>query len=221
MTRVVYLTGGTGYVGAPLLFRLLSRGHKVKALARPGSERKLPPACEIVTGDALSAYTFVASVPFRSTFVHMVGTPHPAPWKGRQFRAVDLVALRASVKAAITAGVEHFVYVSVAHPAPMMKSYIEVRMECEAEIARAGLIATIVRPWYVLGPGHWWPVALKPVYSLMESVPSTREGARRLGLVTLDQMADAMLWAVENPAESTRVLDVPEIRRVSERVGLP
>ena len=143
----------------------------------------------------------------------MVGTPHPAPWKGPQFRAVDLPALKASVAAAREAGVEHFVYVSVAHPAPIMQAYIDVRMECEAEIARAGLIATILRPWYVLGPGHWWPLALKPFYALLETVPATREDAVRLGLVTLDQMTDAMLWAIENPPIATRIMDVPAIRQ--------
>jgi uncharacterized protein YbjT (DUF2867 family) len=143
----------------------------------------------------------------------MVGTPHPAPWKGREFRSIDLVALKASVAAARAAGVEHFVYVSVAHPAPVMNAYIDVRMECEAEIASAGLVATILRPWYVLGPGHQWPVVLKPIYSMMESIPWTREGALRLGLVTLDQMTDSMLWAIENPPQETRILDVPEIRR--------
>ncbi len=146
MTRAVYISGGTGYVGASLLSKLLARAHKVRALARPGSERKLPAGCEIVTADALSAGTFSATIAPSSTFVHMVGTPHPAPWKGAQFRAVDLVALQAPVAAACTAGVQHFVYVSAAHPAPLMKSYIAVRMKCEEEIARAGLLATIVRP---------------------------------------------------------------------------
>ena len=216
MTRAVYISGGTGYVGASLLLKLIARGHKVRALARPGSERKLPPGCEIVTADALSAGTFAATIDPGCTFVHMVGTPHPAPWKGPQFRSVDWVALQASVAAARAAGVSHFVYVSVAHPAPLMKSYIAVRMECEAEIARAGLIATIVRPWYVLGPGHWWPVVLKPFYAIMEAIPSTRAGALRLGLVTLNQMTDTLLWSIENPPQSTRILDVPEIGRVRD-----
>jgi len=213
LIRDVYISGGTGYVGASLIFKLLSGGHCVRALARPGSEGKLPQECEVVTADALRADTFAMTIAPCSTFVHMVGTPHPAPWKGSEFRSVDLVALKASVEAARTAGVEHFVYVSVAHPAPVMKAYIEVRMECEAEIARAGLIATIVRPWYVLGPGHRWPVVLKPVYALMESVPSLRAGALRLGLVTLDQMTGAMIWAIENPPQTTRILEVPQIRR--------
>lgn len=38
--------------------------------------------------------------------------------------------------------------------------------------------------------------------------------AHPAGLVTLDQMATALLWAVENPPES-RILDVPAIRAIS------
>lgn len=39
-----------------------------------------------------------------------------------------------------------------------------------------------------------------------------RESAERLGLVTLEQMAESLRWAVENPPEQSRVLDVPAIR---------
>jgi len=57
-------------------------------------------------------------------------------------------------------------YVSVAHPAPVMNAYIEPRMEVEAAIRAAGLNATILRPWYVLGPRHRWPYVLLPFYAL-------------------------------------------------------
>src|SRR5262249_20632521 len=122
------------------------------------------------------------------TFVHLVGVSHPAPWKADQFRAVDLASVRASVSAAREARIRHFVYVSVAHPAPVMKVYIEVRAECEMLLASAGLNATILRPWYILGPGHRWPVVLKPLYWIFERLPSTSDTTRRLGLVTLEQM---------------------------------
>ena len=58
---------------------------------------------------------------------------------------------------------------------------------------------TIVRPWYVLGPGHRWPYALLPMYWLCERIPSTRDGVRRLGLVTLPQMTRTLVSAIENP----------------------
>jgi hypothetical protein len=47
----------------------------------------------------------------------------------------------------------------------------------------------------------------------MEMLPSTRESARRLGLVTIRQVLNSLIWAVENPPEQSRILGVPEIRQ--------
>jgi uncharacterized protein YbjT (DUF2867 family) len=210
--RRIFISGGTGYLGRALAPRLLAAGHQVLVLARPGSESKVPAGALAVSGNALDASTFTARLSEADTLVHLTGTPHPAPWKERQFRAVDQVSLEASAQAAKKVGLQHFVYVSVAHPAPTMRAYIAVRTECEALLEELGLVRTILRPWYVLGPGHQWPRLLQPGYALAERSPRFRDGALRLGLVTLDQMAAALLWAVENPPEEMRVLDVPAIR---------
>jgi uncharacterized protein YbjT (DUF2867 family) len=93
-----------------------------------------------------------------------------------------------------------------------MKAYVAARARGEALIRESGLNATIVRPWYVVGPGHWWPVLLIPGYWIAGLLPPTRDTARRLGLVTIAQMLRALLWAVENPVNGVRVLEVPEIR---------
>jgi uncharacterized protein YbjT (DUF2867 family) len=144
--------------------------------------------------------------------VQLVGVSHPSPAKEAQFHSVDLVAGREAVSAAVFSGIEHFVYVSVAQPAPMMKAYIEVRAKCETAIQESGLKATILRPWYVLSPGHRWPYALIPAYWLLEQLSATRDGARRLGLVTLEQMLQTLAKAIASPAPNVRVLGVPEIR---------
>jgi uncharacterized protein YbjT (DUF2867 family) len=208
----VFITGGTGYMGRSLIASLQRCGHRVRALARPGSEGKLPAGCEIRTGDALDAGTYQQEVRGMDTFIHLVGVAHPSPAKAEQFQTIDLASIRAAVTAAKFAAVRHFIYVSVAHPAPVMKAYIEVRSAGEDLIRTAGLEATILRPWYVLGPGHRWPHALRPVYWLMERLPATRASARRLGLVTLAQMVAALVRAVEHPARGIRLVEVPEIR---------
>ena len=77
----------------------------------------------------------------------------------------------------------------------------------------ASYVATILRPWYVLGPGRRWPVILKALYWVMGLIPSTRESAERLGLVTLEQMVATLVRSVENPPQGVRILSVPEIRR--------
>jgi nucleoside-diphosphate-sugar epimerase len=72
--------------------------------------------------------------------------------------------------------------------------------------------ATILRPWYVLGPGHRWPYALIPLYWLAERIPSMRNGARRLGLVTIDQMVNALFHAASRTAHGVEIIEVPGIR---------
>jgi uncharacterized protein YbjT (DUF2867 family) len=210
----VFITGGTGYVGRPLITQLLARGHEVRALVRPGSEKKLPPGCQAIPGDALDGESYASKIAPADTFVQLVGVSHPNPSKGAEFRSVDLASGQSAVDAARSTGVRHFVYISVAHPAPIMKDYIEVRSQCEDMIRQSGMDATILRPWYVLGPGHCWPYFLIPIYKLMELLPSTRAGASRLGLVTLEQMVRSLVAAVETPARGIRVVEVPEIRSV-------
>ena len=65
---------------------------------------------------------------------------------------------------------------------------------------------------------HRWPLVLLPFYKIAECFPSTRESAERLGLVTIDQMASALVHAVENPPDGgkIRIFDVPAIRRAGK-----
>ena len=212
MSHRIFVTGGTGYIGSRLIPILAARGHEVVALVRPGSEHKLPAACMPVLGDALDGASYQQHLGAGDTFIQLVGVAHPSPAKAQEFVAIDQRSGIEAIRAAKRAGVGHFIYVSVAHPAPAMHAYIAARTACEAELQASGLNATILRPWYVLGPGHRWPYALVPFYWLAERIPSTREGARRLGLVTVEQMLRALAGAVDQPASGVNVMDVPAIR---------
>lgn len=184
----------------------------MRALVRPGSEARLPAGCEPVIGDALHGISYAPRIAPADTFVHLVGVSHPSPSKAADFLRVDLASVSAAVPAAVTAGIGHFIYVSVAHPAPAMRAYVAARVRGEALIRESGLAATLLRPWYVLGPGHRWPLVLVPFYKAAELLPATRESARRIGLVTIRQMLAALVHAVETPVAGIRVLDVPAIR---------
>jgi len=213
-TGPVFVTGGTGYIGRALIGALIDRGHGVHGLVRRGSEARLPMQALPVIGNALDASTFAAAIPTDATLVHLVGTPHPSPRKATEFQRVDLASIRAATTAARQAGVRHLVYVSVAHPAPLMHAYIAVREQGEALVTATGIPATILRPWYVLGPGHRWPYLLIPIYAVLRRVPATRAGAERLGLVSHRRMVQALVRTVETPpAEGVRIVEVPQIRQ--------
>jgi nucleoside-diphosphate-sugar epimerase len=208
----IFLTGGTGFLGTSLAAELLRRGHRVSVLVRPGSESRVALGCETVQGDALRADTYSNRMGPADTFVHLIGVSHPSPSKAREFREIDLVSIREAVRAARQAGVRHFVYLSVARPAPMMKAYQAVRAEGERMVLDTEIPATFVRPWYVLGPGRQWALVLQPFYALARAFPPTREGAIRLALVTLKQMTQTLAWAVENPPARLQVFEPPQIK---------
>ncbi len=201
-------------MGSRLIPLLVKRGYEVKALVREGSEEKLPVGASGVIGDALQLGSYTKDVRGADTFVHLIGTSHPNPAKAKQFHDVDLVSVQVAVNAAHDADVRHFIYLSVAQPAPIMQEFINVRMQGEAMVRESGIPATILRPWYVLGPGRWWPYAILPAYWILGRLPKTKKAAQRLGLITIDQMVNALLWSVENPPLEIQLLEVPQIRRL-------
>ena len=64
----------------------------------------------------------------------------------------------------------------------------------------------------MVGPGHWWPYTLVPAYWLAERFAPTRDQALRLGLVTVGEIVQALVAAVQNPPSGVRIVDVPAIR---------
>jgi uncharacterized protein YbjT (DUF2867 family) len=213
--KQIFITGGTGYMGKRLIALLLKKGYVVKALVRPGSENKLPAGCGCITANAFDASSFVLAVPSRSTFIQLLGVPHPSPKKKAQFKKVDLLSVKASANAAKAAEAAHFIYVSVAQtPTKIMHDFQQCRAEGEAYIRATGVPATFIRPWYVTGPGHYWPLLFLPLFKILEWIPATSQKAKALRLVSLQQMLHTLMYAVENPtASGVNIIEIDEIRK--------
>ncbi|NII25300.1 NAD(P)H-binding protein [Pseudoflavitalea sp. X16] len=216
MTKI-FITGGTGYIGKRLIKALLQDGHyEIKALIRKESAHKLPHGCEAVYGNALEATSYQDKIPDRAVFIHLVGVPHPSPRKKEEFREIDGVSVREAAIAAVQAHVRHFVYVSVSqYPSHLMKDYQLVRSMGEKLVKGTGIPCSIIRPWYVLGPGHWWPIILLPLYRLASLFPATREMARQQGLVTIDQMIASLVYAIKNAPVTSALYTVPDIKQLN------
>jgi uncharacterized protein YbjT (DUF2867 family) len=210
----VFITGGTGYIGKRLIKILLDEGFKVTALVRPQSVKKLPVDCTPVIADPFDASSYVNAIPAGCIFIHLLGVSHPGPKKKLLFFSVDLASLKVSVAAAKQAKAKHFVYMSVAqYPTKIMGDYQEARRQGEQEIIASGIPSTFIRPWYVVGPGHYWPLLFNPVFKLLELIPSTSVRARSLALVSLKQMLLTLKKAVSSPAtEGNRIIEIRDIK---------
>ncbi|HLG40040.1 MAG TPA: NAD(P)H-binding protein [Chitinophagaceae bacterium] len=211
--KTIFITGGTGYIGKRLIKLLIERGHRVIALVRKGSEQKVPAGAEVIVANPFDAKTFQQHIPSGSVFIQLLGVAHPSPKKAKQFREIDLKSVKASVDAVAVAGIAHFIYLSVAmEPVKIMRAYQEVRKEGEEYCLSNHFNCTFIRPWYVLGPGHWWPILLLPVYGLAELFPSLRKKARATGLVTLKQMLRSLINAAEDEPLRLHILEIKDIR---------
>jgi NAD(P)-dependent dehydrogenase (short-subunit alcohol dehydrogenase family) len=209
--RHVFIAGATGYMGGRLAEELIRRGHSVSGLVRNRSEGKLPGACTAVPGNALDRAVLVRGLlaqllSYSSWAWRIRVLPKP-----RQFREIDLRSCEESVAAAVTNRVEHFAYVSVAHPAPVMQAYIAVsgavrRDDCAERVERDNF-AAVVRP----GAGTLLPLCTCAGILAGAAIPSTRESAERLGLVTWKQMVRARAASAKKPVEGVRIIEVPEI----------
>lgn len=145
--KAIFITGGTGYIGSRLIKKLLSRGHDVIALVRPGSESKLQQGAKTVIANPFDASSFQKEIPQGSVFVQLPGVSHPSPRKKQLFQQIDLRSVKASADAASAAGVSHFVYVSVAmSETKIMKDYQDVRKEGEAYCISQNLNCSFIRP---------------------------------------------------------------------------
>jgi uncharacterized protein YbjT (DUF2867 family) len=211
----VFITGGTGYIGKRIIPVLLQQGYAVTALVRKQSLHKLPAGCTPLIADPFNAASYVNNIAPGSIFIHLLGVSHPGPKKKLLFYSVDLASVKTSVEAAKQAGVVHFIYISVAqYPTKMMESYQDARAQAEKVILASGIKTTFIRPWYIVGPGHYWPLLLQPLFVLMRYIPSTAEKATALALVPLRKMLRALQSAInKTPEGPLRIIEIEEIRK--------
>jgi uncharacterized protein YbjT (DUF2867 family) len=94
-----------------------------------------------------------------------------------------------------------------------MKDYQECRAKCEELLHTASLKATIIRPWYIVGPGHYWPLLFLPLFKLLELLPQTKAKAKALRLVYLKQMLNTLVYAIGHAPAKTRIVEIADIRR--------
>jgi nucleoside-diphosphate-sugar epimerase len=217
----IFITGGTGYMGTRLIKMLLAKGYKVIALTREHSRHKVPTGATIVIGNPFDEATFYEFIPKGCVFVQLLGVPHPSPAKAAQFTSIDLASVKASANAAVKAGVSHFIYVSVSmQQSKLMQAYQQVRRQGEAYCMLQQLNCTFIRPWYVLGPGHWWPVILLPLYALANMVPVWKQKVAGMELVTLRQMLATLINATAATPQKQTIVEIADVKKAQRNYPL-
>ncbi len=154
MSRIIAMTGATGFAGRHAVAELLQQGYRLRALVRDPANAALPAAVEAVTGDLADAAALARLVAGADGVIHLAGALTALDRDG-YFR-VNEQGTRAVADAALAVGVRRFVHISsLAAREPQLSGYGASKRAGE-EVVRgqmAALNAIVIRPPAVYGPG--------------------------------------------------------------------
>ena len=208
---LVLVTGSSGFVGNQVVAELLTRGHRVRCLLRPGSEKKLKEVnqVEVAPGDVLHPDTLTAALKDCDAVIHLVGIIREFPGRGVTFERLHQEATQHVVEAAKAAGVPRYLHMSAlgARPAPADPYHLTNYLADEYVMA-SGLTYTIFRPSVIYGPEDQSINLFVRQIRTCRVVPIIGDGQYQMQPVPVWTMAQAYALALEKPETENRIYDV-------------
>jgi uncharacterized protein YbjT (DUF2867 family) len=207
----VFVTGASGFVGNVVVQKLLARGHKVKALVRQGSEKKLKERdqVEVVLGDCLHPEILGPALEGCDAAVHLVGIIREFPGRGVTFERVHVEATKNLVDAAKAARVRRYLHMSAlgARPDPA-DPYHVTNFRADCYVVQSGLTHTIFRPSVIYGPDDQSINLFARQIRRLPFFPIVGDGAYQLQPVPVWTVAAAFALALELPHTENKIYDV-------------
>jgi uncharacterized protein YbjT (DUF2867 family) len=208
---VVLVTGATGFVGNEVVRELLARGHRVRALVRPGSEAKLRERerVEICPGDCLHRETLAPAAQGAEAVIHLVGIIREFPGRGVTFERVHVQATHNVVDAAREGGARRYLHMSAlgARPAPA-DPYHLTNWQADEYVKASGLTYTIFRPSIIYGPGDQSLNLFARQIRCLPFFPVIGDGTYKLQPVPVETVARAFALALELPHAENKIYEV-------------
>jgi len=232
----ILLTGASGFVGPHVVAALLQAGYRLRL-----AQRQAGPAPEgvetVVTGDLSAPTNWSAALAGIDHVVHMAGLAHAGPGLDEAlYRRINTDATLELARAAATAGVRRFVYLSSikalsgafdgpplaegTEPAPS-DVYGRSKLAAEQGLAELDLDWVALRPVLVYGPGV--KANMAALLRLAQSpLPLPLGGLRApRSLLAVENLAEAILFALTPacPAGQAYTVSDPEPISVAEMLG--
>jgi uncharacterized protein YbjT (DUF2867 family) len=207
---LIFLTGGTGFVGGHVVRELRSRELPVRCLvrdARKGSKLAAWGA-ELSEGDVTDSESLRRGIAGCEAVVHLV-----AIRQGRteQFRRIMVDGTRDLLAAAKDAGSRRFVHMSALGASEETKDlvpYYGAKWEAEQLVQAAGIPYVIFRPSFVFGPDGGILPTFSKLARLTPVTPIIGSGRQRIQPIWADDVAAYFADATAREDVTDRILEL-------------
>jgi NADH dehydrogenase len=212
----VLVTGASGFIGRPLVARLVARGHHLRALVRRPNEAQGLPGAEIEVGDVRDAGAVDRGTRGMDAVVHLAAATGVA--RAVVARDVNLEGTRRVIDALRVNGGRRFVFVSsVSAMRERMGPYGKTKREAEALVAHSGLEWVILRPSLVYGPGPAGLFARLQRSMKGPVLPMIGEGSIELDPIHVDDVCQVIEQCLERDDVRSKTYDLLGPDRVTFR----
>ncbi|MEA2216731.1 MAG: hypothetical protein QOK19_2292 [Solirubrobacteraceae bacterium] len=231
------ITGATGFIGGALAARMAAEGRSVRCLARASSDtsalREL--GVPVVRGDLDDAASLAAAADGCRQVVHCAALV--SDWATvEEIRAANVAGTHNILAAALRAGTKRFVHISTTdvyghpgrrdvaetwQPDGFSNWYSQSKLESEQEVRRAAAACSmqtvVLRPATVYGPGSVDVIGEIATAICARRMLLVGGGRTVAGLCYVENLIDAILLALEEPAAAGAAFNVTDGLDVSWR----
>lgn len=209
MSRVIAVTGATGYIGGRLVPRLLDSGHDVRVLARnPTKLRDVPwrHKVDVVSGsleDAGAVEALCEGVDVVYYLVHSMGAR-----AGANFARTERAGAEALARAAAKAGVSRLVYLSGLNPGEGLSRHLQSRSEVGRILLDSGVPTAVLQAGLVIGSGSASFEMVRHLTDVLPVMPAPRWVLNRVQPIAVRDALYYLEKATDLPEDVNRTLDI-------------
>ena len=207
-SKLILVTGATGYVGGRLIPRLLREGYRVRCLVRDPTRlqgRSWINQVERVQGDMLNPATLDAAMRDVQLVYYLI---HSLGGVG-DFWKQDLVAARNCAHAARKANVERMVYLGgLGDPKAELSPHLRSRQQTGEALREAGIPVTEFRAAVIVGSGS---LSFEMIRYLTERLPvmiCPKWVFTRTQPIAIRNVLDYLVAAIGCPESAGRILEI-------------
>lgn len=227
---MVFVTGGTGFLGAYIIKELVSKGIPVRAIRRSNNLPSFIPAsvlslAEWIDGDVLDLVGLEESMDGIDTVIHSAAKVSFNARERRDMFRVNIEGTANVVNVAIEKNIRHFIHVSSVaalgrknngtvvteekqwEDSTVNTNYAISKYQAEMEVWRAigeGLHAVIVNPSTILGYGNWNTSSCAIFKTAYTEFPWYTSGIN--GFVDVEDVAKAIVLLAERNISGERFI---------------